>query len=166
MNLKLKFEIEIKKENRKENIKPTCLPGQNSTIPGHFATAAVHMICATSLTCGASGVSLMATWPGARAAASLWDPPVGFIPSRSCQPLFRFHGTHGYRHVPPENPANIALNRTSSQSIREASGNHSSFPHQTIGLLSPCHTRILGVQNPGANINTRCAGTKSHTYDA
>ena len=28
-----------------------------------------------------------------------------------------------------------------------------------------CHTRILGVQNPGANINTRCAGTKSHTYD-
>jgi hypothetical protein len=29
-----------------------------------------------------------------------------------------------------------------------------------------CHTRILGVKNPGANINTRCAGTKSHTYDA
>jgi hypothetical protein len=28
-----------------------------------------------------------------------------------------------------------------------------------------CNTRILGVQNPGANINTRCAGTKSHTYD-
>jgi hypothetical protein len=28
-----------------------------------------------------------------------------------------------------------------------------------------CHTRILGVQNPGANINTRYAGTKSHTYD-
>jgi hypothetical protein len=28
-----------------------------------------------------------------------------------------------------------------------------------------CHTRILGVQNPGANIITRCAGTKSHTYD-
>jgi hypothetical protein len=27
------------------------------------------------------------------------------------------------------------------------------------------HTRILGVQNPGANIITRCAGTKSHTYD-
>jgi hypothetical protein len=30
---------------------------------------------------------------------------------------------------------------------------------------SNCHTRILGVQNPGANIITRCAGTKSHTYD-
>jgi hypothetical protein len=29
-----------------------------------------------------------------------------------------------------------------------------------------CNTRILGVQNPGANINTRYAGTKSHTYDA
>jgi hypothetical protein len=28
-----------------------------------------------------------------------------------------------------------------------------------------CHTRILGIQNPGANIITRCAGTKSHTYD-
>jgi hypothetical protein len=32
--------------------------------------------------------------------------------------------------------------------------------------LSGCHTRVLGVQSPGANINTRCAGTKSHTYDA
>jgi hypothetical protein len=29
-----------------------------------------------------------------------------------------------------------------------------------------CHTRVLGVQSPGANIITRCAGTKSHTYDA
>jgi hypothetical protein len=28
-----------------------------------------------------------------------------------------------------------------------------------------CNTRILGVQNPGANMNTRYAGTKSHTYD-
>jgi hypothetical protein len=28
-----------------------------------------------------------------------------------------------------------------------------------------CHTRISGVQSPGANIITRCAGTKSHTYD-
>jgi hypothetical protein len=32
-------------------------------------------------------------------------------------------------------------------------------------VLYFCHTRILGVQNPGANIITRCAGTKSHTYD-
>jgi hypothetical protein len=29
-----------------------------------------------------------------------------------------------------------------------------------------CHTRISGHQDPGANINTGCAGTKSHTYDA
>jgi hypothetical protein len=29
----------------------------------------------------------------------------------------------------------------------------------------PCHTRISGHQDPGANIITRCAGTKSHTYD-
>ena len=28
-----------------------------------------------------------------------------------------------------------------------------------------CHTRISGHQDPGANIITRCAGTKSHTYD-
>jgi hypothetical protein len=31
--------------------------------------------------------------------------------------------------------------------------------------LALCHTRVLGVQSPGANIITRCAGTKSHTYD-
>jgi hypothetical protein len=28
-----------------------------------------------------------------------------------------------------------------------------------------CHTRVSGVQSPGANIITRYAGTKSHTYD-
>jgi hypothetical protein len=28
-----------------------------------------------------------------------------------------------------------------------------------------CHTRISGHQDPGTNIITRCAGTKSHTYD-
>jgi hypothetical protein len=28
-----------------------------------------------------------------------------------------------------------------------------------------CHTRVLGHQDPGANIIIRCAGTKSHTYD-
>jgi septal ring factor EnvC (AmiA/AmiB activator) len=36
------------------------------------------------------------------------------------------------------------------------------------GVVVPediCHTRVLGVQSPGANIITRCAGTKSHTYD-
>jgi hypothetical protein len=33
------------------------------------------------------------------------------------------------------------------------------------GCPALCHTRILGVQNPGANIITTCAGTKSHTYD-
>jgi hypothetical protein len=30
---------------------------------------------------------------------------------------------------------------------------------------NPCHTRVSGHQDPGANIITRCAGTKSHTYD-
>jgi hypothetical protein len=28
-----------------------------------------------------------------------------------------------------------------------------------------CHTRVMGHQVRGANIITRCAGTKSHTYD-
>jgi hypothetical protein len=32
-------------------------------------------------------------------------------------------------------------------------------------VLSLCHTRVSGHQDPGANIITRCAGTKSHTYD-
>jgi hypothetical protein len=32
-------------------------------------------------------------------------------------------------------------------------------------LCASCHTRISGHQDPGANIITRCAGTKSHTYD-
>jgi hypothetical protein len=33
------------------------------------------------------------------------------------------------------------------------------------GILTTCHTQISGHQDPGANIITRCAGTKSHTYD-
>jgi hypothetical protein len=32
-------------------------------------------------------------------------------------------------------------------------------------LIRECHTQILGHQDPGVNIITRCAGTKSHTYD-
>jgi hypothetical protein len=28
-----------------------------------------------------------------------------------------------------------------------------------------CHTRVSGHQDPGANIITKCARTKSHTYD-
>jgi hypothetical protein len=41
------------------------------------------------------------------------------------------------------------------------------YPEQAAKFIAHtfCHTRILGVQNPGANIITRCAGTKSHTYD-
>jgi hypothetical protein len=31
--------------------------------------------------------------------------------------------------------------------------------------LRKCHTRVSGHQDPGANIITRCVGTKSHTYD-
>jgi hypothetical protein len=31
--------------------------------------------------------------------------------------------------------------------------------------VDKCHTRVSGHQDLGANIITRCAGTKSHTYD-
>jgi hypothetical protein len=31
--------------------------------------------------------------------------------------------------------------------------------------LITCHTRVSGHQDPDANIITKCAGTKSHTYD-
>jgi hypothetical protein len=34
-----------------------------------------------------------------------------------------------------------------------------------VARLESCNTRISGHQNPGVNIITRCAGTKSHTYD-
>jgi hypothetical protein len=39
---------------------------------------------------------------------------------------------------------------------------YADLPLKYLGI---CHTRVLGVQSPGANIITRCAGTKSHTYD-
>jgi chromosome segregation ATPase len=32
-------------------------------------------------------------------------------------------------------------------------------------IVAVCHTRVSGHQDPGANIITRCAGTKSHAYD-
>jgi hypothetical protein len=31
--------------------------------------------------------------------------------------------------------------------------------------LAKCHTRVSGHEDPGVDIITRCAGTKSHTYD-
>jgi hypothetical protein len=45
-----------------------------------------------------------------------------------------------------------------------------SFPpsNPTVSCLSQvttCHTQVSGHQDPGVNIITRCAGTKSHTYD-
>jgi hypothetical protein len=36
---------------------------------------------------------------------------------------------------------------------------------QSNRLATVFHTRVSGHQDPGANIITRCAGTKSHTYD-
>jgi hypothetical protein len=45
-----------------------------------------------------------------------------------------------------------------------------SAPTETMAIavipeLDRCHTRVSGHQDPGANIITRYAGTKSHTYD-
>jgi hypothetical protein len=40
-----------------------------------------------------------------------------------------------------------------------------SICHDTISNLRICHTRVSGHQDPGTNIITRCAWTKSHTYD-
>jgi hypothetical protein len=34
-----------------------------------------------------------------------------------------------------------------------------------IYLVDFCHTRVSGHQDPGVNIITRCARTKSYTYD-
>jgi hypothetical protein len=38
-------------------------------------------------------------------------------------------------------------------------------PDDNAADVLACHTRVSGHQDPGANIITRCAGTKSHTYD-
>jgi hypothetical protein len=38
-------------------------------------------------------------------------------------------------------------------------------PNSKKGAQQLCHTRVSGHQDPDANIITRCAGTKSHTYD-
>jgi hypothetical protein len=57
--------------------------------------------------------------------------------------------------------------RTSTKSRRPGTRMVAVIPPatRTSPAAATCHTRILGVQNPGANIITRCAGTKSHTYD-
>jgi hypothetical protein len=56
---------------------------------------------------------------------------------------------------------------------REQASKDGSPPHHRPGkekvdegdAAAGCHTRVSGHQDPGANIITRCAGTKSHTYD-
>jgi hypothetical protein len=58
---------------------------------------------------------------------------------------------------------------TSSANI--TSMNHMNAMHMSSAFIPLrvwsriCHTRVSGHQDPGANIITRCAGTKSHTYD-
>jgi hypothetical protein len=68
----------------------------------------------------------------------------------------------------------IGKQRTSQKSRTKrfsSSRLSNSLSSTTAGLCSPspkgciCHTRISGHQDPGTNIITRCAGTKSHTYD-
>jgi hypothetical protein len=43
--------------------------------------------------------------------------------------------------------------------------NSSKQPYLGGPPIRGCHTRVSGVQSSGANIITRCARTKSHTYD-
>jgi hypothetical protein len=53
-------------------------------------------------------------------------------------------------------------------SRKSHSGSHHAFMYKSEASSSrqtTCHTRVSGHQDPGANIITRCAGTKSHTYD-
>jgi hypothetical protein len=58
-------------------------------------------------------------------------------------------------NMTPEGPTQIALDEF--RVIAEHLG--------TRDLVQECHTRVSGHQDSGANIITRCAGTKSHTYD-
>jgi hypothetical protein len=50
-------------------------------------------------------------------------------------------------------------------SLQEGEDEDITMSTTTLAAAPHCHTRVLGVQSPGANIITRCAGTKSHTYD-
>jgi hypothetical protein len=52
------------------------------------------------------------------------------------------------------------------------SGSEASVPSRgtlkALGLssrLRRCHTRVLSTRNSGANVITKCASTRSHTYD-
>jgi hypothetical protein len=62
----------------------------------------------------------------------------------------------GQSGAPPDSPVNYS--RTPLIFSRERS-----FHRRP--AWRTCNTRVLGVQSPGVNIITRCAGTKSHTYD-
>jgi endogenous inhibitor of DNA gyrase (YacG/DUF329 family) len=90
-------------------------------------------------------------------------------------PLLRW--LTGHVRCTPDSPVNYSEVRPGK--IQEwIVGMVLSLGHRTLSsapLASPfllfapnfveCHTRISGVQNPDANIITRYAGTKSHTYD-
>jgi hypothetical protein len=59
-------------------------------------------------------------------------------------------------------PLSLSYNRDREREIPRKG----SFSAKETGPEPPyCHTRVSGHQDPGANIITRCAGTKSHTYD-
>jgi hypothetical protein len=63
-------------------------------------------------------------------------------------------------------PRNSSLRRTERNRVRTNGRLCDRLDRESdLTLLGNCHTRILGHQDPGANIITRCAGTKSHTYD-
>jgi hypothetical protein len=53
---------------------------------------------------------------------------------------------------------------TAHDAILSPTARRPGSPHSSARRRA-CHTRVSEHQDPGTNINTRCAGTKSHTYD-
>ena len=108
-----------------------------------------------------------------------YGKPVGYPKPAWVWVWAKFHTRHGYGffngriflrgygfgQVIPSGFLPVAISRHTG---------HCPVHHRTVRCAKPswsllhianCHTRISGHQDPGANIITRCARTKSHTYD-
>jgi hypothetical protein len=81
----------------------------------------------------------------------------GIFTSWSLSPLQYWSQRMHKSKVGKSNTHKTQIRSTTTHTSHDLSSKHNA--------RSSCHTRISGVQNSGANIITRCAGTKSHTYD-
>jgi hypothetical protein len=75
-----------------------------------------------------------------------------------------------WRHgTPHERQKNLEPLLKALEALRKggltAAGVIAAIHRRRVLPLAECHTQVSGHQDPGANIITRCAGTKSHTYD-